>query len=199
VYIDFKLENSNNSSLTEPKLAVFQIFRPASKGGTLANKKKITKGGGGEKAGGKLQAMALAMKVGVPSSAFFCPTVFQSLQCESHSREPVGCGPSLAARPYPQLVSQLDNDQSPTITTFDVSRRWFVAVTASGTTWGLLGQPEAQAGKRKPPAAVEKKVEEDKGLSAYDQKILASVRRKEALRLSIEGQKAKGKSLASNP
>jgi hypothetical protein len=152
-----------------------------------------------EKAGGKLQAMALAMKVGVPSSAFFCPTVFQSLQCESHSREPVRCGPSLAARPYPQLVSQLDNDQSPTITTFDVSRRWFVAVTASGTTWGLLGQPEAQAGKRKPPAAVEKKVEEDKGLSAYDQKILASVRRKEALRLSIEGQKAKGKSLASNP
>jgi len=152
-----------------------------------------------EKAGGKLQAMALAMKVGVPSSAFFCPTVFQSLQCESHSREPVGCGPSLAARPYPQLVSQLDNDQSPTITTFDVSRRWFVAVTASGTTWGLLGQPEAQAGKRKPPPPVEKKVEEDKGLSAYDQKILASVRRKEALRLSIEGQKAKGKSLASNP
>jgi hypothetical protein len=43
------------------------------------------------------------------------------------------------------------------------------------------------------------KVEEDKGLSAYDQKILASARRKEALRLSIEGQKAKGKSLASNP
>jgi len=51
VYIDFKLENSNNSSLTEPKLAVFQIFRPASKGGTLASKKKITKGGGG---GGKV-------------------------------------------------------------------------------------------------------------------------------------------------
>jgi hypothetical protein len=41
VYIDFKLENSNNSSLTEPKLAVFQIFRPASK--------KITNGGGGGK------------------------------------------------------------------------------------------------------------------------------------------------------
>ncbi len=76
-----------------------------------------------EKAAGKLQAMALAMKVGVPSSAFFCPTVFQSLQCESRSREPVRCGPSLAARPYPQLVCQLDNDQSPTITTFDVSRR----------------------------------------------------------------------------
>ncbi len=71
-------------------------------------------------------------------------------------------------------------------------------MTASGTTWGLLGQPEAQAGKRKPPPPVEK-VEEDKGLSAYDQKILASARRKEALRLSIEGQKAKGKSLASNP
>ncbi len=76
-----------------------------------------------EKAGGKLQAMALAMKVGVPSSALFCATVFQSLQCESRSREPVGCGPSLAAKPYPQLECQLDNDQSPTITTFDVSRR----------------------------------------------------------------------------
>lgn len=72
-------------------------------------------------------------------------------------------------------------------------------MTASGTTWGLLGQPVAQTGKCKPPPPVEKKVEEDKGLSAYDQKLLASARRKEALRLSIEGQKAKGKSLASNP
>jgi hypothetical protein len=43
VYIDFKLENSNNSSLTEPKLAVFQIFRPASKGGTLQVKRKLQK------------------------------------------------------------------------------------------------------------------------------------------------------------
>jgi hypothetical protein len=42
--------------------------------------------------------VALAMKVGVPSSAFFCPTVFQSLQCESRSREPVGCGHSLVAQ-----------------------------------------------------------------------------------------------------
>jgi len=77
--------------------------------------------------------------------------------------------------------------------------RWFVAVTASGTTWGLLGQPEAQTGKRRPPPPVEKKVEEDKGLSAYDQKLSASTHRKEALRLSIEGQKGKGKSLARNP
>ncbi len=43
MYIDFKLENSNNSSLTEPKLAVFQIFRPASKGGTLQVKRKLQK------------------------------------------------------------------------------------------------------------------------------------------------------------
>jgi hypothetical protein len=39
VYIDFKLENSNNSSLTEPKLAVFQIFR----GGTLQVKRTLQK------------------------------------------------------------------------------------------------------------------------------------------------------------
>ncbi len=63
---------------------------------------------------------------------------------------------------------------------------------------GVLGQPEAQAGKRKPPPPEEKKVEEDKGLSAYDQKLLASARRKEALKLSIEEKKAKGKSVASN-
>jgi hypothetical protein len=43
VYVDFKLENSNNSSLTEPQLAVFQIFRPASKGGTLQVKRKLQK------------------------------------------------------------------------------------------------------------------------------------------------------------
>jgi hypothetical protein len=43
VYIDFKLESSNNSSLTEPKLAVFQIFRPASKGGTLQVKRNLQK------------------------------------------------------------------------------------------------------------------------------------------------------------
>ncbi|CAK9234820.1 unnamed protein product [Sphagnum troendelagicum] len=113
------------------------------------------------------------MKVGVPSSAFFCPTVFQSLQCESCSRERVRCGHSLVAQALSSAPSR--------------------------TTWGLLGQPEAQAGKRKPPPPVEKKVEEDKGLSAYDQKLLASTHRKEARRLSIEGQKAKGKSLASNP
>lgn len=76
--------------------------------------------------------------------------------------------------------------------------RWFVAATASGTMLGVLGQPEAQAGKRKPPPPEEKKVEEDKGLSAYDQKLLASARRKEALKLSIEEKKAKGKSVASN-
>jgi hypothetical protein len=35
-------------------------------------------------------------------------------------------------------------------------------------------------------------------MSAYDQKLLASTHCKEARRLSIEGQKAKGKSLASN-
>ncbi len=63
-------------------------------------------------------------------------------------------------------------------------------MTASGTTWGLLGQPEAQAGKCKPPPPVKKKVEEDKGLSAYDQKLLASTHHKEVHRLSIEGQKA---------
>jgi hypothetical protein len=40
VYIDFKLENSNNPSLTEPKLAVFQIFRPAC---TLQVKTKLQK------------------------------------------------------------------------------------------------------------------------------------------------------------
>jgi hypothetical protein len=63
VYIDFKLENSNNSSLTEPKLAVFQIFRPASKGGHFASKKRITKGGGGG-GGGKVD-LELAL-------LFFC-------------------------------------------------------------------------------------------------------------------------------
>ncbi len=254
--------------------------------------------------------MTLAVaKVGMSTSGFFCPTVLQSVQYESHSKDLVGYRPNLVTRAYPQLVCQLEGDQSQAIA-FDVSRRlvfspssclswfvykiryvtwnsplvspqsfpvddlqlkktdiicvsfcqvshrisfssfsfailympvytskasaipsgnfqfseylpnfsikldtldldswrkvlgtlccrWFVAATASGTMLGVLGQPEAQAGKRKPPPPEEKKVEEDKGLSAYDQKLLASARRKEALKLSIEEKKAKGKSVAS--
>lgn len=141
--------------------------------------------------------MTLAVaKVGMSTSGFFCSTVLQSVQYESHSKDLVGYRPNLVTRAYPQLVCQLEGNQSQAIA-FDVSRRWFVAATASGTMLGVLGQPEAQAGKRKPPPPEEKKVEEDKGLSAYDQKLLASARRKEALKLSIEEKKAKGKSVAS--
>lgn len=58
-------------------------------------------------------------------------------------------------------------------------------------------QPEAQAARRKPPAPEEKKVEEDKGLSAYDARLLANARRKEAMKATLEAQKAKAGSVAT--
>ncbi len=67
--------------------------------------------------------MTLAVaKVGMSTSGFFCSTVLQSVQYESHSKELVGYRPNLVTRAYPQLVCQLEGDQSQAIA-FDVSRR----------------------------------------------------------------------------
>jgi hypothetical protein len=73
------------------------------------------------KSGKNVMTLAVA-KVGMSTSGFFCPTVLQSVQYESHSKDLGGYRPNLVTRAYPQLVCQLEGDQSQAIA-FDVSRR----------------------------------------------------------------------------
>ena len=71
------------------------------------------------------------------------------------------------------------------------------AVAAAAAAAAVFVQPEAQAKRRPPPPEEKKKVElEDKNLSAYDAKILANARRKDALKATVEAAKAKAKSIA---
>lgn len=62
----------------------------------------------------------------------------------------------------------------------------------------MFVQPEAQAKRNKAPAPEEKKKEEEnKDLSAYDARLLANAKRKEAMKASVEAAKMKAKSIAS--
>lgn len=78
-------------------------------------------------------------------------------------------------------------------------RNVLLVAVASAATCGLFAQPEAQAAARRKPAVEEKKEEkvDDKGLSAYDQRLLANARRKDAMKASVEAAKAKAKSVAT--
>lgn len=73
------------------------------------------------------------------------------------------------------------------------------AAAASAAMFGSFAQPEAQAAGRRKPAVEEKKEEkvDDKGLSAYDQRLLANARRKEAMKATVEAVKAKAKAVAT--
>lgn len=65
----------------------------------------------------------------------------------------------------------------------------------------MFVQPEAQAKRNKPPPPEEKKKEEevleDKSLSAYDARLLATAKRKEAMKAAVEAAKMKAQSVAS--
>lgn len=75
--------------------------------------------------------------------------------------------------------------------------RLFAVAAASATVLGVFVQPEAQAKRKPPPQEEKKKVEpEEKNLSAYDARILANARRKEAMKATVEAAKAKAKSIA---
>ena len=78
-------------------------------------------------------------------------------------------------------------------------RNILLVAVASAATSGLFAQPQAQAAGRRKPAVEEKKEEkvDDKGLSAYDQRLLANARRKDAMKASVEAAKAKAKSVAT--
>ena len=75
--------------------------------------------------------------------------------------------------------------------------RLFAIAAASATSLGVFVQPEAQAKRNKPPPPEETKKEEDKDLSAYDARLLANARRKEAMKAAVEAVKLKAKSVAS--
>ncbi|CAM6091044.1 unnamed protein product [Calypogeia fissa] len=95
-------------------------------------------------------------------------------------------------------VCQLDGSKSRASSSESSRRSLMIAtmVSLSGATAaGFITQPDsAEAAKRKPPPPPEEKpAEDEKYLSAYDAKVLASIRRKEALKAQIETQKAKAK------
>lgn len=71
--------------------------------------------------------------------------------------------------------------------------RVFVVAAAIASTVGVFGQPQAAEAKRNKPAPEEKKVEtvEDKSLSAYDARLLANAKRKEAMKAALDKVKAK--------
>jgi len=71
--------------------------------------------------------------------------------------------------------------------------RFFAVAAACATALGVLAQPQAAEAKRnKPPPPEEKKAEaEDKSLSAYDARLLANARRKEAMKEAMDKLKAK--------
>lgn len=71
-----------------------------------------------------------------------------------------------------------------------------MASLTGATAPGFITQPDlAEAAKRKPPPPTEEKDGDDKYLSAYDAKVLANIRRKEALKAQVETQKAKAKAV----
>jgi hypothetical protein len=79
---------------------------------------------------------------------------------------------------FPPQIDKLRLLQLPSF-----SRVFAVAAASATVALGVLGQPEAQAKRNKPaPAEEKKKEEEDKSLGAYDARLLANARRKEAMK-----------------
>lgn len=75
--------------------------------------------------------------------------------------------------------------------------RIFAAVATSVTALGVFVQPEAQAKRNKPVEEKKKEETEDKSLSAYDARLLANAKRKEAMKAKIDAAKAAANPIAS--
>lgn len=120
----------------------------------------------------------MATQLGMCASSFFC---LNPLAAKPVS-QPV-CGSSTL------VVCHHGNTDNQTIVT---SRRFFAVAAGFATTLGVFSQPQAAEAKRNKPPPEEKKVEEeDKSLSAYDARLLANARRKEAMKENIDKLKAK--------
>lgn len=97
----------------------------------------------------------------------------------------------------PKVVCQSETDvQEPKIAT--LPRRWVAIGSAAAAAVATVSGGEAEAAKRMKAADEEKKssrAAEEKSLSAYDAKVLATYRRKEAMKEAVQKQKAKGTNL----
>ncbi|KAG0557774.1 hypothetical protein M758_11G152200 [Ceratodon purpureus] len=135
--------------------------------------------------------MAAATQLGMSASPFLCPTSITLKKVEATSSQSA-C--RSFATPTTLIICQQDNTERKAA---DVSRRLFAVAAASATVLGVFVQPEAQAKRKPPPQEEKKKVEpEEKNLSAFDARILANARRKEAMKATVEAAKAKAKSIA---
>ncbi|MCO5593918.1 hypothetical protein L7F22_047937 [Adiantum nelumboides] len=74
-----------------------------------------------------------------------------------------------------------------------VPRRSFAAATLLAVLVESYSAQEAQAARKKPAETTEKKPNDDKSLSAYDAKLLATYRRKEAMKEAMAKQREKAK------
>ncbi|MCO5605197.1 hypothetical protein L7F22_059377 [Adiantum nelumboides] len=74
-----------------------------------------------------------------------------------------------------------------------VPRRSFAAATLLAVLVESYSAQEAQAARKKPAETTEKKPDEDKSLSGYDAKLLATYRRKEAMKEAMAKQREKAK------
>lgn len=128
------------------------------------------------------EAMAVATQLGMCASSFLCPSPLTS--------KPGVIQPACRSS---SIVCQGNSENLSVVT----SRRAFAVAAGFATTLGVFAQPQAAEAKRnKPPPPEEKKAEvEDKSLSAYDARLLANARRKEAMKENID--KLKSKSIGS--
>ncbi|XP_024403976.1 uncharacterized protein [Physcomitrium patens] len=131
--------------------------------------------------------MAAATQLAMSASSFLCPTAIASKKVGSSNTQ-------YFVTPTTLVVCQQDNKERKTA---DVSRRIFAAVATSVTALGVFVQPEAQAKRNKPVEEKKKEETEDKSLSAYDARLLANAKRKEAMKAKIDAAKAAANPIAS--
>lgn len=81
--------------------------------------------------------------------------------------------------------------------TSNVDRRFF-AITGAVLVSSVLYTKEAHAGKRKTPPPEEPKQKNDPNISALQAKVLASNRRKEAMKASLEKMRGNGQGSGSS-
>eukprot|EP00250_Pteridium_aquilinum_P028708 c3765_g1_i1 orf=194-745(+) len=94
-----------------------------------------------------------------------------------------------------QVLCQQSTSDVSELRTVKVPRRSLAVATVLAVLMESYSAQEAHAAARKKTAeAPQKKPEDDKSLSAYDAKLLATYRRKEAMKEALAKQRAKSKS-----
>lgn len=125
------------------------------------------------------------------SSVFFSSPISWAYQASGSNRTVLPCSP-YSHNPRVVCQSSFGTQEH------NVSRRSIAIATGFAIVADAYSTHEAQAAKRKPGGAEEQKPKDDKDLSAYDAKVLATYRRKEAMKEALAKQKSRGKKIESD-